>query len=111
MNESIWLKTVYKPFERYVIVTLTMAIIVYWLEQADDGWTPYCEEFSGDQLTQTLARAEALRKLGHRHVSISTELDEHVGAAGVSSVEAGKTPDGHHYEWSKAGRAGKMRRR
>ncbi len=87
-----------------------MAIIVYWLEQAEDGWLPCCEEFSGDQLTQTLARAEALRKLGCRHVSISTELDEHVGAAGVSSVEAGMTPDGQAYEWSKAGRAGKMRR-
>ena len=33
-----------------------------------------------------------------------------VGPIGVSAVEDGKTPDGHDYEWSKAGRAGKSRR-
>jgi len=87
-----------------------MAIVVYWLEHAGDGGPARCEEFSSEQLMQALARAEALRKLGHAHVCISTELDDHVGRAGVAAVEQGKTPDGQAYEWSKAGRAGKPRR-
>jgi hypothetical protein len=33
-----------------------------------------------------------------------------VGKPGVDAVVDGKTPDGHDYEWSKAGRAGKPRR-
>jgi hypothetical protein len=33
-----------------------------------------------------------------------------VGKPGVDAVVDGKTPDGHDYEWSKAGRAGKSRK-
>ena len=89
-----------------------MGIVVYWLEIQEDGDAePGCQAFSSQQLTQALACAEERRKLGHRHVCISTELEEHVGRAGVAAVEAGKTPDGEPYEWSKAGRAGKPRRR
>jgi hypothetical protein len=33
-----------------------------------------------------------------------------VGKPGVDAVVDGKTPDGHDYEWSKTGRAGKPRR-
>lgn len=87
-----------------------MAIVVYWMERAGEDWLAQSETFPSDQLSQTLARSEALRKLGHRHVCISTELDDHVGAMGVNAVESGKTPDGHAYDWSKAGRAGKPRR-
>jgi len=34
----------------------------------------------------------------------------HVGKPGVAAVENGKTPDGHDYDWSKATRAGAIKR-
>lgn len=88
-----------------------MGIVVYWLEGEAEAAAPVCQFFSSQQLTQALAWAEDRRKAGHRHVSISTELEDHVGQPGVAAVEGGKTPDGEAYEWSKAGRAGKVRRR
>lgn len=90
-----------------------MGIVVYWLEGEGEGESavPVCEFFGSAELTQALAWAEDRRKQGHRHVSISTELEGSVGRPGVSAVEGGKTPDGEAYEWSKAGRAGKVRRR
>lgn len=88
-----------------------VGIVVYWLEVDADTDRPGCQAFSSQQLTQALACAEARRRAGHRHVCISTELEAHVGLAGVAAVESGKTPDGSAYEWSKAGRAGKPRRR
>lgn len=87
-----------------------MGIVVYWLENGDEGVMPVCEFFGSKELTQALACAEGQRKLGHRHVSISTELEDHIGQAGVAAVEGGRTPDGEVYEWSKAGRAGKVRK-
>jgi hypothetical protein len=33
-----------------------------------------------------------------------------VGKSGVDAVVDGRTPDGHAYDWSKAGRAGKPRK-
>ncbi|MFG6465772.1 hypothetical protein [Roseateles sp. BYS87W] len=88
-----------------------MGIVVYWLEGEGDDARPVCELFGSQDLTPALACAEARRREGHRHVSISTELAESVGRPGVAAVEAGRTPDGEAYEWSKAGRAGKARRR
>jgi len=88
-----------------------LGIVVYWLEGEGEAALPVCEFFGSKELTQALGCAEERRKQGHRHVSISTELDDHVGQAGVSAVEGGRTPDGEVYEWSKAGRAGKVRRR
>lgn len=88
-----------------------MGIVVYWLDRQGDADVAACERFGSAELTQALACAEQRRRQGHRHVSISTELDESVGAPGVAAVEAGRTPDGEAYEWSKAGRAGKPRRR
>lgn len=88
-----------------------LGIVVYWLEGQGDAACPACEVFGSAELTQALACAEARRREGHRHVSISTELDESVGRPGVAAVEGGRTPDGEAYEWSKAGRAGKVRRR
>lgn len=89
-----------------------MGIVVYWL-QAREGAPaePGCQAFGSADLLQALACAEDRRRQGHRHVCISTELEDQVGQAGVSAVEAGKTPDGEAYDWSKAGRAGKARRR
>ena len=92
-----------------------MGIVVYWLEEDGEGsqagGEAFCETFASGALMQALACAETQRKQGRRHVCISTELDDHIGQAGVAAVEAGKTPDGQAYEWSKAGRAGKPRRR
>jgi hypothetical protein len=88
-----------------------VGIVVYWLDGAGDAALPVCEFFDASALTAALACAEARRREGHRHVSISTELAEHVGAPGVAAVEGGRTPDGEVYDWSKAGRAGKVRRR
>lgn len=88
-----------------------MGIVVYWLEGEGESVVPACRFFEGTELTQALAWAEDRRRQGHAHVSISTELADHVGRAGVAAVEGGKTPDGEAYEWSKAGRAGKVRRR
>ncbi|MFG6487011.1 hypothetical protein ACG04R_10030 [Roseateles sp. BYS78W] len=85
--------------------------MVYWLEGEGEAAAPICEFFGSRELTQALACAEDRRRQGHRHVSISTELEDHVGPPGVSAVEGGRTPDGEVYEWSKAGRAGKVRRR
>ncbi|MFN3302829.1 MAG: hypothetical protein ACK44A_03825 [Roseateles sp.] len=85
--------------------------MVYWLEGEGEAALPVCQGFDGKALTEALACAEAQRRAGHRHVCISTELDAQVGAAGVAAVEGGRTPDGQAYEWSKAGRAGKLRRR
>jgi hypothetical protein len=88
-----------------------VGIVVYWLEGEGEDASPVCEFFPSQGLAPARACAEAQRRAGHRHVSISTELEEHVGAAGVAAVEGGRTPDGEAYEWSKAGRAGKVRRR
>lgn len=88
-----------------------MGIVVYWLEGEGEAADPACRSFGSAELTQALAWAEDRRRHGHRHVSISTELEDHVGRAGVAAVEGGRTPDGEAYEWSKAGRAGKARRR
>jgi hypothetical protein len=38
------------------------------------------------------------------------EDPSHIGKPGVDAVVDGKTPDGHDYEWSMAGRAGKSRK-
>jgi hypothetical protein len=88
-----------------------LGIVVYWLEGDGEAALPVCECFGSTELTQALACAEDRRRAGHRHVSISTELAESVGRPGVAAVEGGRTPDGAAYEWSKAGRAGKLRRR
>ena len=87
-----------------------MGIVVYWLEGDGEATSPVCAFFGSTELTQALACAEDRRRRGHVHVSISTELAESVGRPGVSAVEGGKTPDGEAYEWSKAGRAGKVRK-
>jgi len=87
-----------------------LGIVVYWLEGQGESAGPVCEFFGSAELTQALACAEDRRRQGHRHVSISTELDDHVGQPGVAAVEGGRTPDGQPYDWSKAGRAGKVRK-
>jgi hypothetical protein len=91
-----------------------MSIVVFYLELPDEddssGRLPNCIHFDSDQLSAALKRAEDLRKSGHRHVTISSELDNCVSKQGVDTVADGKTPNGETYDWSKAGRAGAMKR-
>ena len=96
-----------------------MSIVVYYLRvsaspsQAHDLiFTPCCENFFGTEMIMALARIGELRKQADvRHVVMSSEPVEMVGKLGVDSIVDGRTPDGHVYDWSKAGRAGKTRRR
>ena len=80
-----------------------MSIIVYYMSPDPGGQDlfPMAECFGDTELSQVLPRVEALRKMGKTHVCISSELSGSVGKPGVSSVEDGKTPDGHTYDWKK----------
>ena len=61
-------------------------------------------------LTRALEIVKDKRDAGHGFVTMVAEDPRHVGKPGVDAVVDGKTPDGHDYEWSKTGRAGKPRR-
>lgn len=78
---------------------------IYW-SAADN------QAFSQDEsaLTRALAVVKEKRDAGFSFVTMVAEDPQHVGKPGVDAVVDGKTPDGHDYEWSKAGRAGKPRR-
>lgn len=83
-----------------------MSIAVYNLasimnEHLQEVPFPHVRMFADTELSEALRFAEACRKSGFTHVSICTELANSVGKPGVSSVENGKTPDGHDYEWTK----------
>ena len=93
-----------------------MSIIVFYMrDHAAEGetpaWLPECLHYDDKQMSEALKQCQVLRTdPRNAHVVMSSELREMVGPIGVSAVEDGKTPDGHDYEWSKAGRAGKSRR-
>lgn len=93
-----------------------MSIVVFYLrnhspEGGQQLWHPECLQYSDKQMSEALQQCQALRgDARNAHVVISSELREMVGLAGVNAVEDGQTPDGHAYEWSKAGRAGASRR-
>ncbi|MFN9470418.1 hypothetical protein [Acidovorax sp.] len=78
-----------------------MSIVVYWLEAPG---MPAMQAFEGGQLVPALQLCEEKRKAGKRHVSLSTELADSVGRAGVSTVDARLLPDGTPYDWSKSHR-------
>ena len=78
---------------------------IYW---TDAEQQPHAHDTAS--LSDALALVKQKRDAGHRFVTMVSEDPQHVGKAGVDAVEGGKTPDGHAYEWSKAGRAGKPRR-
>jgi len=84
----------------------TPGYMVFWFRQG-----PECEYFEPSQMTEALALMNELRKdPSNEFVTFASQDPNSVGKPGVDSIENGKTPDGHPYEWSKAGRAGKMRR-
>lgn len=94
-----------------------MSIIVFHLHNtAPEGqtpaWEPRCQAFSDSEMGQALAQCQTLRSNPlNAHVCISSELRDMVGIMGVAAVENGRTPDGEIYDWSKAGRAGAVRRK
>lgn len=78
-----------------------MPIVVFWLDaQAQAG----ARLFSDAQLLDALAFSESCRREGLRHVCLSSELADSVGAPGVQAVESGCLPNGERYEFSKAHR-------
>ena len=93
-----------------------MSIVVFHLHNsAEDGqnplWQPHCHAYADSEMSQALADCQTLRAdPRNAHVCISSEMREMVGGLGVAAVENGRTPDGHVYDWSKAGRAGAVRR-
>lgn len=96
---------------------------VYWTETTSSNTIPKTEvrtsnaqSFTSSQLMDALQFCEDLRVKRSNGAPISmitlaSEDANHVGPLGVASIVDGKTPDGHDYTWSKAGRAGKMRPR
>lgn len=86
-----------------------MSIIVYYVEP-HDIFTPMSALYNDDEMGKALKDMEEMRREGMRHVTISAELAGSVGKPGVDTIKDGKTPDGQVYDWSKAGRAGKMKR-
>lgn len=80
-----------------------MPIVVFWMEGAD---APGHRAFGDAELREALRFTEQLRRAGKRHVTISSELGDSVGKAGVDAVEAGKLPGGEAYEFNKRHRGG-----
>lgn len=86
-----------------------MSVVVFWLAPVGESFSPEYEPCADTSVA--LKFCATLRSQGMHHVVISSEFGEQVGKMGVDAVVDGKTPDGHPYDWSKADRAGKARRR
>lgn len=75
--------------------------VVYWLTPSS---TVSFRAFEEAQHAEASRLAQALRQAGARHISISSQWSDSIGAPGVAAVEHGVLPDGHAYEWTKAHR-------
>jgi hypothetical protein len=87
--------------------------MVFWMHQPHgaDRMQPSARHFEMNEMSGALAFTEGLRKEGlAQFITMVSQNANSVGKAGVASIVDGKTPDGEVYEWSKAGRAGKMKR-
>jgi hypothetical protein len=78
---------------------------IYWTAADSEA----CSQ-DEESLTKALEIVKARRDDGYSFVTMVAEDPSQVGKPGVDAVVDGKTPDGHDYEWSKAGRAGKSRK-
>lgn len=99
-----------------------MSIVVFYLQtslpqsseiavDAPAIFTPHHISFADTEINLALKKCGELRKISDVcHITMSSELSTMVGKAGVASVVDGRTPDGEIYDWSKADRAGKMRK-
>lgn len=88
-------------------------IIVYYISchwKINGRIVAEAEPFHDNQLNEAMAFATERRKAGDIHVEISMAAPDLVGGRGVDSIVDGKTPAGEVYDWSKAGRAGKIKR-
>lgn len=77
---------------------------IYWTDELGQAHSQDCEK-----LTDALQMTEAKRRDGMRFVTMVSESSHSVGQPGVAAVVDGQLPDGSDYDWSKAGRAGKVR--
>ncbi len=78
---------------------------IYWTGAHNEA----CSQ-NEELLTKALEIVKEKRDAGHSFVTMVAEDPRQVGKPGVDAIVDGKTPDGHDYEWSKAGRAGKPRK-
>jgi hypothetical protein len=78
---------------------------IYW---TDTTGQPQAQDETN--LSVALKVVEEKRQSGMTFVTMVADNPNHVGKPGVASVENGKTPDGNDYDWSKAGRAGAIKR-
>jgi hypothetical protein len=88
---------------------------VFWMQRDighfEDGMSPHAQWFATNEMSAALRYMEFLRSSARNHfVTMASQNSNSVGKPGVDSIVDGKTPDGVDYEWSKAGRAGKMKR-
>ena len=87
--------------------------MVFWIDVTDIGSHSAFFDYIGwaDPMDNALTLMAELRKEPqNQFVTIVSQNSNSVGKPGVAAVENGKTPDGHAYDWSKAGRAGKSKR-
>jgi hypothetical protein len=86
--------------------------MVFWtqMQASDRMMKPHAMHFEMNEMSAALRYMEMLRTGGAQFVTMVSQNSNSVGKAGVASIVDGKTPDGEDYEWSKAGRAGKMKR-
>lgn len=78
---------------------------IYW---TDHSGHPQAQDET--QLPAALKFVEDKRREGMSFVTMVADNPDHVGKPGVAAIENGKTPDGLDYDWSKAGRAGAIKR-
>ena len=78
---------------------------IYWTDAAGQA-----HGLEAADLVQALQITKEQREAGHHFVTMASENPQHVGKPGVDTIANGKTPDGHEYDWSKSGRAGKPRK-
>lgn len=87
--------------------------MVFWMqaEASDHGWKPHAMHFEMSEMSAALRYMETLRtSASNQFVTMVSQNANSVGKPGVASIVDGKTPAGEVYDWSKAGRAGKMKR-
>lgn len=87
--------------------------MVFWMYQPHgaENIKPCSRHFEMSEMSAALEFMEFLRKEGlAQFITMVSQNSNSVGRAGVDSIVDGKTPSGEVYDWSKAGRAGKMKR-
>jgi hypothetical protein len=89
--------------------------MVFWMREdsvlGDLHIRASARHFEMNEMSAALKFMESLRNEGQaQFVTMVSQNANSVGKPGVASIVDGKTPDGEVYDWSKAGRAGKMKR-